>query len=50
MKKKHQTLATAAGGALRRAARVARKTASQHGTLIYVWKLGKVVAVKPDAS
>ena len=38
-----QTL-TRAGRALRRSARVARKTARIHGTPIYVWKDGKVVA------
>ncbi len=38
---------TPAGRALRRSARVARKTARIHGTPIYVWKDGKVVAEKP---
>ena len=38
---------TPAGRALRRAARVARKTARAHGTPIYIWKNGKVVAEKP---
>jgi hypothetical protein len=33
--------------ALRRAAKVARKTARAHGTPIYVWQNGKVVARKP---
>ena len=33
--------------ALRRAAKVARKTARAHGTPIYVWQNGKVVAKKP---
>jgi hypothetical protein len=37
----------AVGRALRRAARVARKTARMHGTPIYIWKDGKVVAEKP---
>jgi hypothetical protein len=37
----------ACGRALRRAARVARKTAKMHGTPIIIWKDGKVVAVKP---
>ena len=41
------TFATAVGRALRRSARVARKTARIHGTPIYVWKDGKVVAEKP---
>ena len=38
---------TAVGRALRRAAKVARKTARMHGTPIYIWKDGKVVAEKP---
>jgi hypothetical protein len=37
----------AVGRALRRAAKVARKTARMHGTPIYVWENGKVVAKKP---
>ena len=37
----------AVGRARRRAAKVARKTARMHGTPIYVWKNGKVVAEKP---
>ena len=37
----------AVGRALRRAAKVARKTARMHGTPVYVWKDGKVVAEKP---
>lgn len=32
---------------VKRAARSARKTARMHGTPIYVWEKGKVVAVKP---
>ena len=35
------------GRALRRAAKVARKTARAHHTPIYVWENGKVVAKKP---
>ena len=35
------------GRALRRAAQTARKTARAHGTPIYVWRDGKVVAEKP---
>ena len=35
------------GAALRRAAKVARKTARMYGTPIYVWENGKVVAKKP---
>ena len=38
---------TPAGKALRAAARVARKLARQHGTPIYIWRDGKVVAEKP---
>lgn len=37
----------AVGRALRRAAKVARKTARMHATPIYIWKNGKVVAEKP---
>ena len=40
-------LSAAVGRALRRAAKVARKTARMHGTPIYIWKNGKVVAEKP---
>ena len=40
-------LAVLAGRALRRAAKVARKTARMYGTPIYVWRDGKVVAEKP---
>ena len=40
-------LTLAVGRALRRATKVARKTARMHGTPIYVWKDGKVVAEKP---
>jgi hypothetical protein len=39
--------ATAAGRALRRSARVARKTAKMHGTPIYISRDGKVVAIQP---
>jgi hypothetical protein len=37
----------AVGRALRRAAKVPRKAARMHGTPIYIWKNGKVVAEKP---
>jgi len=37
----------AVGRALRRAAKVARKTARMHGTPIYIWQNGKVVAKQP---
>jgi len=46
-KKRPSALAAAAGRALRRAVRVARKTARLHGTPIYIWRNGKVVAEKP---
>ena len=46
-KKETDKFAAAVGRALRRAAKVARKTARMHGTPIYVWKNGKVVAEKP---
>ena len=42
-----QSTAAAIGRALRRAAKVARKTARMYGTPIYVWENGKVVAIKP---
>ena len=35
------------GRALRCAARTARKVARFHGTPIYIWRDGKVVALKP---
>jgi hypothetical protein len=35
------------GRAMRRAAKSARVIARMHGTPIYVWKNGKVVAEKP---
>jgi hypothetical protein len=37
----------AVGRALRRAAKVARKTARMYGTPIYIVKNGKIVAEKP---
>ena len=40
-------LSVMAGRALRRAAKVARKTARMYGTPIYIWRDGKVVAEKP---
>jgi hypothetical protein len=42
-----QKFAASVGRALRRAASTARKTARMHGTPLYVWKDGKVVALKP---
>jgi hypothetical protein len=35
------------GRALRRAAEDARRIARMHGTPVYVWKNGKIVAEKP---
>jgi len=46
-KQNPSALSPADGRALRRAAKVARKTARMHGTPIYVWENGKVVAKKP---
>lgn len=46
-RKKDENLSILVGRALRRAARVARKTARIHGTPIYVMKDGKIVALKP---
>jgi predicted GNAT family acetyltransferase len=46
-KKPANDFATAVGQALRRAAKVARKAARMHGTPIYIWQDGKVVAQKP---
>ena len=52
MKSKHaktrkDDFAASVGRALRRSARVAREEAKVHGTLLYFWKNGKVVAEKP---
>jgi len=44
---KYKSSLAGAGRALRRAALVARKTARAHGTPIYLWRNGKVVAEKP---
>jgi hypothetical protein len=41
------SFAAGVGGALRRAAKDARKTARMYGTPLYVWENGKVVAKKP---
>ena len=42
-----ESFAAAVGRALRRAGLAARKAARMHGTSIYIWKDGKVVAEKP---
>jgi hypothetical protein len=41
------SFAEAVGRALRRAGVSARKTARLHGTPVYVWKDGRIVAEKP---
>jgi hypothetical protein len=46
-KRRSRTTLAPAGPALRRAALVARKIARMHGTPIYIWRDGKVVAEKP---
>ena len=46
-RKPSKSFAANVGRALRRAGQVARKTARAHGTPIYVWQDGKVVAQKP---
>jgi hypothetical protein len=46
-KRRQQTFAERVGRALRRAGVAARKTARLHGTPVYVWKDGKIVAEKP---
>jgi hypothetical protein len=46
-KSKPSEFALAVGRALKRSARVARKTARMYGMPIYISKGGKVVAVKP---
>mgnify|MGYP001055320506 CR=1 FL=1 len=37
----------AVGRALRRAAKAARRIAAMHKTPVYIWRNGKVVAMKP---
>jgi hypothetical protein len=46
-KKQTKIFAAAVGRALRRARKTARKTALAHGTPLYIWRNGKVVAEKP---
>lgn len=46
-RKQARSFSAGVGRALRRAARNARKTARMHGTPIYIWENGKVVAQKP---
>jgi len=45
--KKPESFAAGVGRGMRRAARSAREVARMHGTPIYVWENGKVVAKKP---
>jgi hypothetical protein len=45
--KQAKTFAATVGRALRRAGRTARKTARAHGTPVYLWRDGKVIAQKP---
>ena len=47
VKKETREFSAAVGRALRRAAKVARKTARMYGTPIYIVKNGKIVAEKP---
>jgi len=44
---KPESFAAGVGRGMRRAARSAREVARMHGTPIYVWEDGKVVAKKP---
>jgi hypothetical protein len=44
---KPNELSRAVGKALRRAGKQARIVAKAHGTPVYIWKDGKVVAEKP---
>jgi hypothetical protein len=46
-KRRPQSFAAEVGRALRRAGLAARRIARMHGTPVYVWKNGKVVAEKP---
>ena len=45
--KPEKNFAAPVGRALLRASQAARKTARDHGTPVYVWRAGKVVAQKP---
>jgi hypothetical protein len=46
--KKAESFAAGVGRGLRRAARTARELARMHGTPIYIWENGKVVAKDPN--
>jgi hypothetical protein len=45
--KRAESFAAGVGRGLRRSAKTARKVARMHGTPVYFWKNGKVVAEKP---
>jgi hypothetical protein len=45
--KTNDAFVAAVGRALRKSARTARRVARMHGTPVYIWKDGKVVAEKP---
>jgi hypothetical protein len=45
--KKPESFVAGVGRGMRRAARTAREVVRMHGTPIYVWEDGKVVAKKP---
>jgi hypothetical protein len=47
LKTQKDDFAAHVGRALRRSAQVARQEAKAHGTKLYFWKNGKVVAEKP---
>jgi hypothetical protein len=47
IKTQSDRFAEAVGKALRRAAKDAQRTARMHGTPLYVWENGRVVAKKP---
>ena len=44
---KPSAFAVLVGRALRRSAKRARQAARMHGTRVYIWKDGKIVAEKP---
>lgn len=46
-RKRQESFATRVGRALRRAAKDAQKTARMHGTPLYVWENGRIVASRP---
>ena len=46
-KPRQQSFVSEVGRALRRAGAAARRTARMHGTPVYIWRNGKVVAEKP---